>query len=189
MSKFCVNLKFNVKLFKENFDPFSLRNLYHEELEINKFVHKELIEFLSDYGVAATALSTFYCKPHYNSIIHADQGAEQYNWDYAKINFAFGGSDSVMNWYKPLTPPKTTKDHLGGRDGGNFNRWKIEDLELINQEWVGFPGICQVGIPHNITTKSEQRRCMSLHIGNIKTNKRLQFEETVEIFKNFQKNE
>ena len=183
MNNFCFNVNFNIRPFKDGFEPFSLKELYHYHLDMDEFIHQELIDFLGDHGVKAGGLSTFYCKPYHDSIIHTDQGAEHYDWNYAKINFVFGGKDSVMNWFKPITQPKVTTDQLGA--SSYFNRWSRSEVELIHQEWIGFPGICQVGIPHNVTTKSEKRRCMSLHIGKLNSNKRLSYQEAIDIFKNF----
>lgn len=178
MSNFCKNLNVDLKVLQPHLDPFrSFLPFYHINLNPRDTLEDDLFDWLSDLDVEIVALTSFYCKPHEYSIIHIDTGS----YDYAKLNFIYGGKDSLMNWFTPKIPPRVGNEPIAASP--DFHWWMPDEVELIHQESVGFPGLCRVGIPHNITNFAEPRRCISVHIGNKHNKERVKWSEALDIFK------
>ena len=178
MSNFCKNLELNLKVLKPHLSPFrSFLPFYHQELDAREVLEDDLFDFLSDVGISICSLTTFFCKPNEYSIIHIDTGS----YDYSKLNFIYGGKGSLMNWFRPKIPPRIGNEPIARTP--DFHWWMPDEVELIHQESVGFPGLCRVGIPHNITNFEEPRRCISVHLADSKTNERILWKDAIEIFK------
>jgi len=179
MSNFCKNLDLGIdEVLQPHLNPFkSFLPFYHINLEPEETLQDNIFDFLSDLGIKIVALTSFYCKPQEYSIIHIDTG----NYDYAKLNFIYGGSGSLMNWFRPKTPARVGNEPIASSP--DFHWWMPDEVELVHQQEVKFPGLCRVGIPHNITNFNEPRRCISIHIGDAKTNERIRWQDALEIFK------
>jgi hypothetical protein len=174
MSNYCKNLDINLKVLKQHLHPFkSFLPFYHVTLDAKETLDEEIFDFLSDVDVKIIDLTSFYCKPHEYSIIHIDAG----NYDYAKMNFIYGGKNSLMNWFSPKVPHRTGNEPIAAT--GDFHWWMPDEVELIHQEEIGFPGICRVGIPHNVKNFEEPRRCISVHLADAKTGERLMWEDAL----------
>ena len=178
MSNFCKNLNLDLKILKPQYNPFrSFLPFYHITLDPRETLEDDLFDFLSDLDIKIVDLTSFYCKPHEYSIIHIDTG----NYDYVKLNFIYGGQGSLMNWFRAKVPARIGNEPVASTP--DFNWWKPDEVELIHQEEVRFPGLCRVGIPHNIQNFEEPRRCISVHIAHNKTNERVLWNDAIEIFK------
>lgn len=181
MNNLCLNLDFNIKLFKPEFDLFSLPKTRFQLIGIDT-INSQLIEFLSSKGIEIRAVEVFYSEANFGGGIHSD-GAGNEGTDVTKLNYIFGGKNSLMNWYdiKPNAKPNISMTDKG-TPYVNYNN---EDTIKIHSAQVGFPGIVQVAVPHNIRNFEEPRYCVCLVIHDAITKKRFTFGYLADLLKEF----
>lgn len=129
-------------------------------LVINKHIDPAVSKFFNRCGLYIRAAELFYSAPYRESLIHSDGNPNDYEItnDMAKINFISGGEDSIMNWYQPLIEKPYTPT---GQDN-NFISYQPNEVTCVSSDTITGYNIVQTGIPHNITTKSKSRYCVSL---------------------------
>ena len=104
--------------------------------------------------------------------------------DYAKLNWVYGGDNSVMNWYKINS--NYTQPLLNTTNINSYALYyKTDEVDLIHSQTIGLPSLVQVGCPHNVVNGSTERFCISLVFENSISKKRLTFNEAVALFKNY----
>ena len=122
-------------------------------------LNPELSEFLLSLKIKVKMIEAFYRPANTMLNPHID-GA---GGDYSKINWIYGGKESVMKWYtrKPNTQIK------------DFGKTKIntpriifdeEDLTVLHAECLNGVHLVQAGIPHSVLAGDEDRHCLSLVI-------------------------
>jgi hypothetical protein len=180
MNNYYADLDLNVPLFKSHVDIDALpKNSLSKLIPSEEYISDELTELLSTLDVYIKSVEIFYCKPHHTGGIHVD--AE--GGDFVKINYVFGGTGSLMNWYtvKPDQIP-----NFGMTPANTFYwNWKPEQVIPIHSHVVKFPTLVQVGKPHQVNTTDEARLCVSLIVGTKSTGKFIKFEDAYNIFKPF----
>jgi len=173
MNKFCVGL--NIKLTPLKKEISCYKSVSHQRVPLNE-LHPDLLAFFKQHNLSVLLAEMFYNDPHNVSKIHIDS----IGGDYSKINFIWGGGDSVMNWFSI---------NQGAAAGQNLTKigtksvlFSPNDVLLAHSQPVHSPSIVQVGVPHNITNGNSPRWCLS--IVPIRANgKRLTMEETKTLFK------
>jgi hypothetical protein len=155
----------------------SIPKVPHTKLAIESHINIELINYLNDRNLLISFAETFYMKPNSFSIIHCD--TKNYT-DVAKLNYVYRGNDSTMNWYK--TKDTSLRDITPSELGTNYRKYDLDEVELIYQHTVSFPTLVQAGVPHNVTTHTEDRMCISLFLMNKTTNKYISFSEGLSLF-------
>lgn len=179
MNDFAVNLNLPYGPLKEDyvFPTEQYQNLI--ELDVINEDFNKLIESLS-LKIARGVI--FYSKPGDITPIHADGDGS----DLIKMLWRWGGETSIMNWFKTIeSTQKNISYNFGKLD---HVRYEPEEVELIHQQKVGFPSICQVGIPHNVTNYDEYRWVLCLVIIDpaITEGKRtLGYAKALDIFKDY----
>ena len=135
-----------------------------DDLSSQKFydlsdLNPELSEFLLSLNIKVKMIEAFYRPANTMLNPHID-GA---GGDYAKINWIYGGKESVMKWY-------TRKPNTQIKDFGlsKINTPRIifaeEDLNVLHTECLDGVHLVQVGIPHSVQARDEDRHCLSLVI-------------------------
>ena len=174
----CVDLNLNIYPLKEGIDINSYGTADHTRIPMAD-VNDELISIIKKLNLTLNFVELFYTKSFALSKIHVDN---IYIGDYTKINYIFGGKNSLMYWWEPkpniLNLPKRTMI------GSPYIDYKITEVNLIDEQQVKFPSIVQVGIPHNIKNFEEPRYCLSLVLIK-QDDTRLTMAESIEIFKQY----
>jgi hypothetical protein len=156
MTNNCVDLNLNI-------DPVSvevremLKLSYQIAIDLNQ-LNPKLIGVLERYNVHISYAESFYSKTHFVQPIHTDN----LGGDYVKINYIYGGKDSVMKWYKPIIGIDHPSEEFSPLIQTSYMPWQPEQVECIQTAHVGFPSIVQVGIPHNVVNYDEPRLCITL---------------------------
>ena len=144
-------------------------------------IHPSLKLFFDEKKLYIGLIEVFYCFPYDITSIHSDRAMPG---DFAKINWIFGGKDSLMNWYKVLTEAPNKSVHKTPIDSPSL-QYKAEEVELIYRCNINQPSIVQVGCPHNIVNMSEERFCVSLVFKHKSNNSRVTMNESLNIFKDY----
>jgi hypothetical protein len=151
-----VDLKFDSLVFKETFDHIVFKGKPHSSVD-HAIFQDSFIDFIKDLGLKIGWLEMFYLPPtpnqHYG--IHTDVTGG----DYVKVNWIFGGKNSLMKWY--AVKPEVKKTPIKTVINSTYISYNKDEVDLINACSVGFPSIVQVGIPHNIYNPDEDRYCLS----------------------------
>lgn len=181
MNNLCVNLNFNIDVFKTEFDLFSLPKTRFQLLGIDT-INPVLIDFLSSNNIEIRAVEVFYSEPNFVGGIHSD-GAGDEGTDVTKLNYIFGGKNSLMHWYK--LKPGAKVNIMNTDKGTPYVNYSLKDTEMIHSASVGFPSLVQVAVPHNINNYDEPRYCICIVIQDVATKKRLPFNYLSDLLKEF----
>jgi hypothetical protein len=156
MNKYCVYLNIPFPLFKEGVDPFQLQKTKHFKLDKNQFISDELQNWFTFLKLEIYLVEVFYTPPNEIGVIHIDS----VGGDYTKLNWQFGGKDSVMNWYSETesNSRKKTINSLGTNSISFDNNTLIKE----HSQPIQNPSLIQVGVPHNIENFQEDRWVVSV---------------------------
>lgn len=104
--------------------------------------------------IISTQAELFYTRKGSDGSLHSDVPTRHSDFfqkdDYVKINFMFGGSQSLMNWYNP-NEGETGVLGLSYGTGAPASRWDKNKVTHVHSATVGYPSLIQVGVPHDIT--------------------------------------
>ena len=176
MNHFNLNLDINPIIEKENLlDIF--KSAYQIRLP-SSLINPKLVNFLLSKKIKIKHSETFYSTPFFVQPIHTDV----LGGDIAKLNFVFGGKDSIMNWYK-IKPNINVPNKVTGA-GTLYSEYTLDQVDLIETAEIKMPCLVQVGVPHNIINDSEIRICVSLILGNL-DNEILTMSESTELLKDY----
>ena len=154
MNNLCRPLSIPVPFFKDYFDKKKYSTARHQLLDRNE-ISSEYVKWIESLGLILDHAEVFFSIPHTYYPIHQDHHTRI---DFPKINFIYGGSNSVMNWYK-VKPGKI----------GTMSETKIDtpyvgyapdEVELLYSKELQSPSLVQAGVPHNVTVNSP-RWCVS----------------------------
>ena len=159
MNPYCVDLNWNIPLLAPHVDINIFKKQYHTKGDIED-IHPIMLQHLASKGMKISLVETFYSKPNYIQSIHIDVAGG----DYSKLNWVFGGANSLMHWYK-LKTGVSEKLKINSI-GKTYSDYDIDQVELIHSQPIGKPSLIQVGIPHNITNGPEERLCICLVMVN-----------------------
>ena len=188
MNNFCIDL--NLSIDPLCVDVNTLPKLNYNKLDQKKYINPELIDFFKSMSLEIEHVATFFTPKNFQfSKIHIDNSGYKYSTypnNQAKINWIYGGKDSLMNWYKLKPGSKLFhKPILGFKQQDSYIDCNKEDVDLIHSQAVNFPSIVHVGIPHNITNYNEPRLCLTMVIKDTYSNTRLSFDQLVGVFYNY----
>jgi len=128
-------------------------------LNVANHIEPTLVALLDQCNLYIRFAELFYTPANRNTMIHVDSEPDEYMIpdDMAKINFIGGGNDSLMNWYKPIV---TKPYEATGRN--KFISFDAHEVNLVDSATLVGYNIAQTGIPHNITTRTQSRYCVSM---------------------------
>jgi hypothetical protein len=162
MNNYCINLDFGIPLLKLGIDVRDLPTKYgnliapQTAIDIAKVINPDLIKLLELCGLFIIYSEIFYTAPNTFTPIHTDELVP--NTDLTKLNWAFGGKDSIMNWYS--VDNSIVRQGIKTTIGNPYVEFALNECRLIHSEHVGTPSLVQVGTPHNITNYDEPRYCI-----------------------------
>jgi hypothetical protein len=174
MQEYCARLNLDIPLLSPRVDINKFKQRYHTKGHISD-INPTLLNFLYKKRLSVPLVEAFYSEPNYTMKIHIDTVPG----DFTKLNWAFGGQDSLMHWYRVKENiPVIQKTNMIGK---GYSEYTADQVELCHSEAIGTPSIVQVGVPHNITNPFEDRLCICLVI--LKDGVKLTMQETLDIFK------
>ena len=182
MNKYCVDLKLTSDVFTNKDYYYHLRLGRHVNVD-NKMFNRELIEIFDSLGLRITYSESFF-RTTMNSKIYAVHKDAPGSNDAAKINWVFGGEDSLMDWYRPIRNSTTDTNSIA-ENGIEYAAFDLKDVELVHQQRVGCPSIIQSGIPHGVTLGKRPRHCIAIFVKYKNSKEYISFDEALEIFKDF----
>ena len=171
MTTYHHNLNFNVELLKNKHSLINLPNIidgkkaYHSSVSIKEHVNTDMLDLLADLNIFPDHCELFYSTPNFFSGIHVDVK----HGDFTKINWVFGGTRSLMNWYKPKDEIVRNEQNLSAVNS-SYIGYKRTEVDLLFSAPLGFPSVVQVGVPHNIINPIEDRYCISLVLSSFNKN-------------------
>ena len=174
------NCHLNVKLpipfipYSKGFDEF-------KELPLKKnLVNKEFIHWLASIGLTFNQGRLFNSLPNMIYDLHVDGNREN---DCIKLNLVFDSTDTVMNWYEPF--PGYSGTQYNNTVGEPILYFDKNKCNVLHTAPTNTHCILDGNIVHDLANgpnNGQSRKCYSLILINCKTNKRLTWEEAVEIF-------
>jgi hypothetical protein len=173
----CIDINLNLNPLKEGIDVKSYGTEIHTRFSISD-INPDLIILLERLDLKILLVELFYTKPHTFTGIHIDVTGG----DYTKLNYIFGGKDSLMMWYK--VKDNVVKSTSKTSINTSYISYNPLEVSLIDKRSVRFPSIVQVGIPHNIINYSEPRYCLSIVLVR-NTGERLTIKDSIELFSNY----
>ena len=156
MNKYCAYLNIPFSLFKESVDPLQLPKTRHFKLDKNEVLTDDLQNWFTSLKLEIFLVEVFYTLPNQIGTIHIDS----VGGDYTKLNWQFGGKDSVMNWYSETTPNSRKKTMTA--IGSNSISFDNDTVTKVHTQAIQNPSLVQVGVPHNIENFSEDRWVVSV---------------------------
>jgi hypothetical protein len=199
MNLYCVNLNFNSPVFKSDLSPIDflkdksdqLRDQDSKKIKHTKSSHftidiehelsDELKRFFNEHNQDIVLAEVFRRSSTEISVIHSD---DKLPGDYSKMNWVFGGRESVMNWYELKNEKDILKIHETSIESYSL-LYRMDQVELLYSEAFRGPSIVQVGIPHNIVNLKEERFCLSVVFKDKSLGRRPTVSEAAEIFKDY----
>jgi hypothetical protein len=186
MNQYCTKLKLAINPLQSHVTLDQLKLNFHTRLSMDEDINSELVQLLAQHQLDAAHAESFYSTSNRISKVHSDsydlEGSCTHG-DYTKINWVFGGANSVMNWYSvnhnyvpalAATPITTT-----------FARYPDEVVQLVHSQSVESPSVVQVGVPHNIENPNEDRICISISVRYLGKPGRPTYQETLELLNAF----
>ena len=175
------HLKLNLPI-EFNPSPMSFLNNKPHVVYGLENLSSEFKDFLSSLGVMVMLAEVFYKDEKSKAIdgIHIDNTKRLNN--FVKLNYVYGGGDSLMKWYRlkegkntrvARTSINTTYQYALSQDVDEIFAVKIEGPSLVN-----------VGVLHGISNITSPRICYSLVLGN-KLNQQLEWDEALKLFKGY----
>jgi len=192
MTTYHHSLNFNIDLLKDSINITDLPRIlngekaYHSLVDIKENINPVMLEFLEEIGLFVYYCEIFYSKPNFFSQIHIDANATRR--DFAKINWVFGGKDSVMNWYKSKDDIiRAEKSVPNGPNSFSYIMYQPHEVDVLHSAPLGIPSVVQVGIPHNIINPTEDRYCIGLALATNTNNKiyRPTMQESLELLSKY----
>ena len=173
----CLNINVDINPLRKDLNINSYGTRDHIKISIDD-INNDLILFLKTLNLTIGRVELFYNPPFRFSTIHLDDTGG----DYTKLNYVFGGKNSLMYWWKQK--PNISNSAEINSTNSFYIDYKIDQVDLIDKQQVNFPSIVQVGIPHNIQNFEEPRFCLSLVLKK-QDNTRLTIAESIEMFKQY----
>jgi hypothetical protein len=140
----------------------------------------ELLSWLTARGLMITHAEAFHTPPGGALAIHVDGPALN---DIVKLNWQYGGKDSLMMWYRLKDPLKPIPQLVTGI-GTNYLKPQHSDCVMVHSAKIGKPTLVNVGRPHAIVNPGKERRwVVSLVLGEIGGVGHLQWDRMLELLK------
>jgi hypothetical protein len=172
---FACDMSFNLPVLQSSFELQVFNEPKHLRPETVSLLSDEIIEFFLSKDIVVGS-ELFFVPPFINSTIHADEVG-----DIIKFNWIFGGKDSVMQWWQP----KVEKPVVYTEHKSPTIRYTRNEVDLVHSATVKQPSMVQVGIPHNVKNKTENRWCVSVIPLFKTTRKRLTWADGIGLFSDY----
>jgi hypothetical protein len=176
MNNYCVDLNFNCPVITQNFNVLKYKGIPHSAVSPDIF-EPRFINLLKSLGLKVTWSEIFYIPKREERTygIHTDNAGG----DYVKMNWIFGGENSLMQWY--TINPGIHKEPIKTAINSLYISFNNSEVTLAHAQMVKFPSIVQVGSPHNIYNPTEDRFCLSIMLRD-SDNNRLTMDRAKQLF-------
>lgn len=142
-----------------------------------------LLDFLEPFNLTIIHGEIFFLPPGSKHTIHVDG---EHIDNHCKINWAIGGGESLMEWYRPLDEKAFI--HLITDIGTKYLSFDSKYCEKVFESKIGNPSLINAGQPHTVQNCSnEDRWAITYVIGNIKTRKKVQWDEVFPLLEKYRK--
>jgi hypothetical protein len=155
MNSLCRHINIPVPFLKEYFNKKKYSTVRHQFLDKNE-ISLEYLKWIESLGLILDCAEVFFSVPHTYYGIHQDQHTRI---DFPKINFIYGGSNSVMNWYKVKSGKLGTVSET--KIDTPYVGYALDEVELLYSKELKSPSLVQAGVPHNVTILGSPRWCVS----------------------------
>jgi hypothetical protein len=156
MNNYCTYLNLPFPLFKEGIESSQFPKTNHIKLNKDEVLNNDLQNWFTSLKLEIHIVEVFYTQPNTTSTIHIDS----IGGDYTKLNWQFGGKNSVMNWYS--INEQITPEYKITPVGSTYTRFEQHEVTKVNTQRIQNPSLIQVGAPHNIENFSEERWVVSV---------------------------
>ena len=192
MTNYCINLNLDIEPID---NVGTLQSLIKDSTEYFHIcptlnLNSKYILFFAKLGIVIDHIEIFHSTSGMFTPLHRDVSQVPFTPnDFVKLNYTYGGKNSVMNWWSinegiTHTVAINAENNTGSIDSntikGESHAYKFEDLTWLHGQSVGHPSIVQVGIPHNVQNREEERYCLSVVL--LKDGKRLTMSDAKAIF-------
>lgn len=170
-----------LKLPFENKLPSVAMHQHHIKLE-RQLIDTNFIAWLNSLDVVIGFSEVFQKLPgeQQPESLHVD--GEEFD-DHVKINFIVNPGSSVMRWWK-IKPGKEYQKKV--TIVGTSYLWAYKnDCDLVAESSLLQPALVNAGQLHNVEQVDTTRLCYSFMLINKKTQKRLLWNDAMEIFKDY----
>jgi hypothetical protein len=189
-NQYCLELDLGFQLSDNAVSQIVFSDIPESGVKVN-FIQKtlldqKLLDLLNQHDIDVCSTQVFYILPGKKIPIHIDAPDDRNNLDnQCKLNFVYSKKGSVMQWWKVKNPGKPLIVAELFPDE-KYIPFLTEDCEMVWEEQIGFPSLVNVGQPHSIDNcTNEPRLTLSLLLRDLKKSQPLQWNDAVEIFKNF----
>lgn len=142
-----------------------------------------LLNFLKPHDLTIIHGEIFYLPPGVEHTIHTDGEIVD---DHCKLNWAVGGGESLMEWYKPLNEKAYV--YLITAIGTKYLSFDSEYCEKVFESKVGSPSLVNAGQPHTVkNTSNSERWAITYVIGDIVNRKKVQWDIVYPLLKKYRK--
>jgi len=142
--------------------------------------HQDLKNLLLSVGIRIQQAQRFYTPPGGIIPPHADG---EYEHNYTKLNYVFGGRDSQMIWYN-LRDGCTAKKMLTSAST-KYLYAPPEDLISVFSANIGFPSLVNAGQFHSVLNGDEPRICYSFVLTYLEKSDRISWQHAIERLKSY----
>lgn len=194
---YCIDLNINLPIFNTTLNPVEFlksrpawaNNINtnktlakHFKLDYETEVSQEVKDFFDRHNFYIEVIEVFYLFPNDVMSIHTDRAVPG---DFSKVNWIYGGKDSVMKWYKVINGSGSGAPLYKTPINSPSLQYTAAEVELVNTQAVGHPSLVQVGCPHNVVNGPEERFCVSLVFKHKLTRTRVTMSEAEDTFKEY----
>jgi hypothetical protein len=183
MEKYHRKLNLPVSPLREDINYTDYRK--RQEVLTRDVINLEFKKFCNDRGISLGYVEIFYRKPGDDAVIHCD-------WiggDYCKINWYWGGTGSVMEWYELKPEFQDDNRKLGVSPTANtpLKIYKEDEVDLVHTVTsMSGPNLVNNGAIHNVKNPLEERWCLCFSLAYLNDiHKRMPIGVAAEILKDF----
>jgi hypothetical protein len=154
----------NLRPYRDGYDPAQAaegHNLVNPH-DINPLFQK----LIRERGLIMSHMATFIMTAHDRLLTHTDNKSRGVDYDGVKLNWAEGGEDSLVHWYRfkdlELAQREWSQPPLRNRHTiDNYTLHDDTNLEPAASACLQGWYIFQSGQPHAVVTQEKPRRCFS----------------------------
>jgi hypothetical protein len=181
MNSFHYNLN-----IPEIFLPYKFvdNNQFQEIILNREFINPEFHNWLETFDLKILPWGTrfFSSPPNMKYNLHVDYK----DGPVTKINIIFNSTDTVMNWYK-LLPGKSSTVYRNQLNQP-INGYNIDDCQKVYTAQINNHCLINGNEIHDLINgpnNGKNRHCYSIVLGYKKTNERLPWNRSIEIFRDY----
>ena len=177
-NKYCLSLDLGFTVGTE-----ILNTLKIDQSKVNhnvvQHVDPVLNDFLKKMNISVPLVDVFYTPPGAMLPAHVDGDVID---NHCKLNFIFGGRNSVMQWWEHKDKNQPLTYFMSGV-GTKYIRIYVDDCNLMWESNLGPCALVNVGQPHSIVNPGDEIRwCLSYVLHDMNTGQLLDWDHALKLF-------